>query len=125
MTSGRYDIVVDQGSTFRKTITWKDSSGSAVNLTGYTARMQARTTMSASSTIVQLTTANGGITLGGSAGTIDLYISDTDTAEFPTAVPSGFSDALVGVYDLELISGSGDVTRLLHGDFIVNPEVTR
>lgn len=125
MTAGRYDIEVDQGTTFRKTITWKDSSSALVNLTGYTARMQVRASFSASTTIASLTTSNGGITLGGTAGTIALYISASDTAAFSTASPSNFADAFVGVYDLELVSASGDVTRLLRGDFIVNPEVTR
>lgn len=125
MTAGRYDMEVDQGTTFRKTITWKDSSSTPVNLTGYTARMQVRASFTSSGTIASLTTSNGGITLGGAAGTVALYISATDTAAFSTASPSQFADAFVGVYDLELVSASGDVTRLLHGDFIVNPEVTR
>lgn len=125
MTAGRYDMEVDQGTTFRKTITWKDSSSTPVNLTGYTARMQVRASFTSSGTVASLTTSNGGITLGGAAGTVALYISATDTAAFSTASPSQFADAFVGVYDLELVSASGDVTRLLHGDFIVNPEVTR
>jgi hypothetical protein len=125
MGSGRYDISVDQGSTFRKTITWKDSSNTVVNLTGYTARMQVRPTYSSASATVSLTTANGGVVLGGTSGTIQLYISATATAAIPTASPSQFSDAFIGVYDLELVSPSGDVTRLLNGDFVVTPEVTR
>jgi len=125
MTAGRYDIAIDQGSTFRKTITWKDSSGNEIDLTGYSARMQVRPTYSSSSTTLNLTTANGGITLGGDAGTIELYVSATATAAIPTTSPSQFADAFVGVYDLELVAPNSDVTRLLHGDFIVNPEVTR
>lgn len=125
MPSGRYDIELDQGSTFRRTIVWKDSSGALVNLTGYSARMQVRPSMSSSTVTASLTNSNGGITLGGAAGTIALYLSAASTAAISTASPSQFADAFVGVYDLELVAVNGDVTRLLHGDFIVNPEVTR
>lgn len=125
MTAGTYHIAVDQGATFRKTITWKDGAGSAVNLTGYTARMQVRQSFASSSTIISATTANGKIALGGSLGTISILLSATETAAIPVASPNDFSDAFVGVYDLELVAPNGDVTRLLQGSFIVNPEVTR
>jgi hypothetical protein len=54
--------------------------------------------------------------LGGAAGTITLTISATDTA----ALTSGR-----GVYDLELVSGSGIVTRLLQGVATISRNVTR
>jgi hypothetical protein len=60
-------------------------------------------------------TLNAGITLGGAAGTIVVTI-DADYT----------SDLIDGsyVYDLELTSSSGTVTRLLEGQFVVTPEVT-
>jgi len=60
----RFDITINQGATFELTITWKDSAGTAINLTGYTARMQVRETYSSATSIVSLTNA-AGITLGG------------------------------------------------------------
>ena len=112
----RFDITINQGATFELTVTWKDSTGAAINLTGYSARMQVRETYSSASTIVSLTNGSG-ITLGGSAGTIAILISATTTA----ALTAPFS----GVYDLELVSASGVVTRLLQGAATVSPEVTR
>ena len=112
----RFDITINQGATFELTITWKDSAGTAINLTGYTARMQVRETYSSTSTIVSLTSGSG-ITLGGAAGTIAILISATTTA----ALTAPFS----GVYDLELVSAGGVVTRLLQGAATVSPEVTR
>lgn len=111
-----FNITINQGATFELTITWKDSAGTAINLTGYTARMQVRETYSSSSTIVSLTNGSG-ITLGGAAGTIAILISATTTA----ALTAPFS----GVYDLELVSAGGVVTRLLQGAATVTPEVTR
>jgi hypothetical protein len=112
----RFDITINQGATYELTVTWKDSAGTAINLTGYSARMQVRETYSSTSTIVSLTNGSG-ITLGGAAGTIAIAISATTTA----ALTAPFS----GVYDLELVSAGGVVTRLLQGAATVSPEVTR
>jgi hypothetical protein len=111
-----YNLEIKQGATLSLTATWKDSSGTAVNLTGYTARMQIRSTYDASATILSLTS-SAGITLGGAAGTIAITASATTTA----ALTAPWS----GVYDLELVSGGGEVTRLLEGTATVSPEVSR
>jgi hypothetical protein len=115
MAATTYDILIEQGATFSESMVYKDQ-GVAINLTGYTARMQVRSTLESASTVVELTTANGRIALGGTAGTITLTISATDTA----ALTSGR-----GVYDLELVSGSGIVTRLLQGVCTISRNVTR
>lgn len=113
--AGTYNIIADQGATFQRTITWKDSTGALVNLTAYTARMQVRSIVSSSTVALDLTTENGRITLGGAAGTITLN------------VPASAMDDVAGgsyAYDLELVSGA-TVTRLLMGSFTVRSEVTR
>lgn len=113
----RYDLEIKQGATLSLVATWKDAAGTAINLTGYTARLAVRDTYSSGTAILSLTTENGGISLGGSAGTITLAASATTTA----ALSAPFS----GVYDLEVVSGGGVVTRLLEGAATVSPEVTR
>lgn len=113
--SGHYDLTVEQGATFTVTLTWT-VDGSPVDLTGYDARAQVRSMVTSASTLVDLTVGDG-ITLGGAAGTIALAISATDTA----ALPAPFA----GVWDLEVESGAGVVTRLLAGAVTVTPEVTR
>jgi hypothetical protein len=55
------------------------------------------------------------IVLGGAAGTVVISLSDEVTADLTPATY---------VYDLELTSSTGDVTRLIQGAFIVDPEVT-
>lgn len=105
---------MDQGATWNNQITW-NISGSPVNLTGYTARMQARENID-STPLFSWTSTGGQLVLGGAAGTITLNISAATTA--------GYSDGLY-LYDLELESGSGVVTRLLEGNFTINAEVTR
>ena len=115
MTAGYYNITAEQGATFNRVLTWRDSASALINLTGYTARMQVRTDYASTSTILSLTTQNGQITLGGAAGTITLLVSATDMA----ALSSGSF-----VYDLEMINGA-TITRLVQVTFVVNAEVTR
>lgn len=113
--AGKLNIVIEQGTTFNPVFTYSDENNTPIDLTGYDARMQIRSSKTASTTIDDLTVGDG-ITLGGAAGTITLLISDTDTAAFT------FKNA---VYDLELISGSGVVTRLLEGSVTLKTETTR
>jgi hypothetical protein len=113
--AGTHDIVCDQGATFSRVFTWEDSTGVPVNVAGYTARMQVRETVTAASTLLSFTTENGGITLGGTAGTITVTATATQTA----AIAAGCY-----VYDLELINGA-TVYRLVQGQFTVDGEVTR
>lgn len=115
MPAGNYDLYIEQGATFNKQLTWKDSVGNPVNLTGYTARLQIRTSLTESTTIASLTQGSG-ITLGGALGTIVLLLSAVQTAAITQTK---------GVYDLELQSGDGTVTRLLEGKVTIKPEVTR
>ena len=96
-------------------MTWKINDV-PVNLTNWTARLQARVDVEDSEVILSLTTSNGGITLGGALGTISLDQTATQTALLPTGT---------FVYDLELISGVGAVTRLVQGELNISPEVTR
>lgn len=116
MSAGIYDIYIEQGATYNQPLVWKDSSGTAVNVTGYTARMQIRKTIDATTIILTLTTENGRITVGGANGLITLLVSAADTAALTT---------FCGVYDLEVISPAGVVTRLLEGQVEVSKEVTR
>lgn len=116
MPAGKHDIIIEQGATFRRVITWKDSSGSPINLTGWSAKMQVRERVRDSDVVLECSTANGRIVLGGSAGTITIVAQDE--------VTTLLSD-MRGVYDLELTSPGGEVTRLLRGSAEIIGEVTR
>ena len=116
MAATTYDLTIEQGATFSLVITYKDND-TPVSLVGYTARMQVRSTMESATVLIELTTgADARIVLGGAAGTITMTISATDTA----ALTAGRA-----VYDLELISGGGVVTRLIQGVCTISRNVTR
>lgn len=117
MSAGIYNILAEQGATFQRVITWKDADNIAQNLTGFTARMQVRDTVDdTAGAILELTTANNRITLGGVSGTVALLV---DASTMAALTPEQY------VYDLELVSSAGVVTRLVQGTFIVSGEVTR
>ena len=114
-------LKIYQGATFTKSLTWKtapdeESAKTPVDLTGCTARMQVRAKVGASEVLLSLTTENGGIALGGTAGTIELLIDADDTAAIAWTS---------GVYDLEIVFPGGQVRRLMYGSFTVSLEVTR
>ena len=115
MAAGTLDFTIEQGATFNLLLTWKINTV-LVNLTGYTARLAARVDVEDTEVILSLTTSNGGITLGGAAGTISLDQTATQT----TALFAG-----TYIYDLELVSGGGTVTRLVQGELNISAEVTR
>ena len=115
--AGLYNIVADQGATFSRTITWTDSARNPINVTGYTARMQVRATLESTQTVLELTTQNSKISLGGILGTVTLTVSAADMANV---------SADKYVYDLELVAPTtGVVNRLVQGNFVVRGEVTR
>lgn len=110
-------FTIYQGATFRKRLTWKAGTPAApVDLTGCKARMQVRSAVESPTPLLSLTTENDGIALGGTDGTVDLFVSDEDTAGIT------WGD---GVFDLEIEHPSGEVTRLAEGSVSVSPEVTR
>lgn len=115
--SGRYNLDIEQGATFGLTLTWKDAAGTPIDLTGYSARAHIRSMTQSASTLLEMTTVNSRIVLGGGAGTIVLSASAAVTAALAAPVDA--------VWDLELESGAGTVTRLLAGDVHVSAEVSR
>ena len=112
--AGIYNFTLDQGSTWTLQVVYKDSNGVAVNLTGYTAEMQVRRKFDSDTPVLTLSTSNGGITIVGATGTLNLIATDEQAA----------IDAGLYVYDLELSTG-GVRTRLIQGTVTVSGEVTR
>jgi len=129
----RHDLTVNQGETWSFTYTHLDAAGSAVDLTGYSARMSVKPVVGGSLEAYLSTgsDANGGtITLGGAAGTVALAMTDAQTSDLAGAVRP-FVTRVTGervlpyVYDLEIESAGGTVTRVLEGAFRVNRGVTQ
>lgn len=100
-----------QGETFRHTFYFQDEYGNYADLTGFTARMEIRS--SDDDLLIRLETGDG-ITIEGKKMTVE--IDATTTAGFATATYS---------YEPELIAPSGDVIKYFApSPFVVLPEVT-
>jgi hypothetical protein len=116
MLAGKYNMVCDQGSTFTRTIEIKQADGTVFSLTGYTARMEVRRTVDASTSLIGLTTANGRITINASLGAITLTLTPDLTASLTQS----------GVYDLEIVkTATGEVHKVVRGEFKLEREVSR
>lgn len=132
----KQNLDVRQGETFSFVYTHK-VNGSPVNLTGYTARMSVKLNLlsTASAFFSDGSDADGGtITLGGALGTITLAM----TADQTTALDQtdAFINAFLGsgqklereldfIYDLEIESPAGVVTRVIEGILTFHRGVTQ
>ena len=116
MTSGVHNWVFGQGETWVGEFSWLDASGAPIDLTGYTAKMQARVTAVSPDTIIDLSTEGGEIILGGVAGSVEFRVH----SEVTKNIDSGCYK-----YDIALTSSGGTVSRVLEGDLRVTAAVTR
>ena len=106
----KVNLLVDQGATFSTAVTLTDDDGNLVDLDGYQAAGQIRKHYTSSNS-TSLT-----ITLGGANGTVTMSLSANATANL---VAGRY------VYDVELTTPSGDVSRIFEGVITVTPQVTR
>ena len=108
--SSPWNFVADQAAAFSDTVTWRDSDGDLVDLSGYdSAQMDIREGPTVDDALLlTLTTGNGRVTLGGAAGTIDLAVEAADMDVDP------------GTYYHELwLVSSGEPESILKGTFTV------
>lgn len=104
------NLVVDQGSTFSATIDVANASGAVFNLTGYTVAAQMRKNYTSNTAVTF------GATHGGVQGNITLTLNYTATA----AIEPGRY-----LYDVEITSPGGAITRVVEGIVTVTPGMTR
>lgn len=128
MPAGKYTMLIEQGATLKLDLAYKDSNNVAINLTGYSGKLQIKSDYADNNPTTYLTLSSSlqadgtGLNFSGSAGalppasgTIGIVISAASSSALT------FSSAS---YDLEITSGSV-VTRLLQGTVFVSKEVTR
>lgn len=123
MPAGKYTLSIEQGTTVNLDLIYTDATGSCINLTGYSARMQIRPDYADNTSVKYIALTDTlqpdgtGLTLGAPApsGSINIFISA------PSSSALDFDTAL---YDLE-IEANGVVTRLIEGSVRLSKEVTR
>jgi hypothetical protein len=110
MAAGYINLYIEQGSTYSTTITIDDVTGSAYNLTSYTANSQIRKSYYQANATAKFATQ-----IDSNTGTITLTLDAPTTAN----IPAGRY-----VYDTILRSG-GSVIRILEGIAEISPSVSR
>lgn len=117
MTANVVNIELDPAANTFIQYDWTDpSTNLPIDLTGYTAKMQVREKSYNEIILLDFTSGNGKIVLGGTAGTIKILFapSDTNTALW-----------FKGVYDLYITkTADGTVTRVAHGFVTILNQVT-
>lgn len=105
------ELLIEQGASFSTTVNVEDTSGSAVNLSSYTAASQMRKSYYSStySTISSIVT-------GTSNGEITLSMTSANTANLAAGRY---------VFDLVITAPNTTKTRVVEGVIIVSPGVTR
>lgn len=113
-TAGTHDIVIDQGARWSLALTWQDSEGTPINLTGYTIAGQVRTTFA--DLDGELLADMVPTVISAADGQLELSIPTAVTVDMPAGSWR---------WDLEVGPTGGEVSRLLMGRALVRAEVTR
>ena len=113
--AAKHDLKIDQGTdTSIKFVLKKNTF--PLDLAGYKAAMQLRQAAYSVEAIDTLTTENGRLTIEPAEGKIIAVFPNKSTEQYPP----GYL-----VYDLELETVSGEITRILQGRVQIIAEVTR
>ena len=125
MGASQYNFSIEQGSSFRMSLIYKDSIGDAIDITNWCARLTWRT----SANVTQVFTTDNldkslyDFNLEGSLGKINLLL--------PASITNSF-DFNTAKYDLELQSdedhynqGGKFVIRLLYGNITINKRYSK
>jgi len=116
--AGRWDLVIEQGSTFERYFRWEDSSGSPIDLSPYSLRMTIRVTIGSIEYYASTEGASGTITISkpGAEGVflIAMLPEDTESLDFVRAI-----------YDVEAYTaGDAIVYRIVQGNVTLSREAT-
>ena len=112
----RIDIVLDQGSDIETSYEFFDSGNRPISFNGFSAQMQVRRTAVSEIVIDDLTTQGTPDRIG--------FCSNLVTLKWPREVTQKIKAGRY-VYDLEVKSPNGNITRLMEGAFVIKQEVTR
>jgi hypothetical protein len=115
LNSNVYDILVDQGATLNRALFLKTSAKRPIDLSGYIGRMHIRDYTDSSVIIQTLNSEAGELIIDEVSGRVDILLAPAETEAL---------EAKDYVYDLELESLEGDVTKIVSGKLTVRAEIT-
>jgi len=125
MAAGKYSFTVEQGSTFERQLTYQDSNGVPIDLTGYSARMQIRPSPGSPTLYLTLSSSlrpdGTGLNMNGLTG-----VNPTTSGTIGIVISAATSSLLTfdeAAYDLEIYSASY-ASRIIEGRVKLSKEVT-
>ena len=113
MSAGKYNLPIEQGSTFNQQFTVKDTdTGLAMDLTGCVIRSQIRETVDATTILATFLPVYTDM----ANGVFNLTLTEAETAALTVAIAK---------YDIEIVWVDTSVSRLLQGNAVLSNEVTK
>ena len=124
MAAGIYNFNIEQGTTFKTSITLQDSDGNTRDLTEYYARGHIRESADSTNTVAIFT-----CTIPNPKdGTIFISLKPSDTSGIDLH-GKNYSSVVKYVYDIEIYKTINEtdeeVYRVLNGFVFISPEVTK
>lgn len=136
MPARKRDFIIDKGSDFQRQLYL--SPGPDADIRNFTARMQIRGSVTSDPFLLELTTENDRITCDYGVITLNLANAVTTAVDTSTLTSKGKilepaedcdkpyeGEGKLAVYDLELISPAGIVTKYLYGKVCFVENITR
>jgi hypothetical protein len=114
------DLTVFQGEPFTEQLIFKDTAGVVQDVTGYSAKLQARDQVPSQDVRIDWSSTNGDMTLGTTDGTLTFAV----TADKVNALVEDNREH-AWVYDLFLTSSTGVPRKACKGTITIAPRVTR
>jgi len=122
MAAGKLNITIEQGATFKRKLVFKDSTNTAIDLSGNAFAGQIRKSASDPTIIATFTCT----VTDAPAGEVEISLTDTQTSAIPVkASTSPEKESTEYAYDIERTLLGGDKQRVLEGIASVSPEVTK
>jgi hypothetical protein len=114
------DLTVYQGEPFTAQLVFKDSAGALQDVTGYSAKLQARDQVPSQDVRIDWSSAAGDMVLGTTDGTLTFAVT-------AAAVNALTTDNRLHswVYDLFLTSSDGTPRKACKGNIVLTPRITR
>lgn len=115
------NLTIDQGSDFSATVDVLDTNGQIFDLTGYSTRAQMRKSYASGLTAQFIASHND------AGGIVTLSLPSSDTIVDGSVTQVGTNSISPGryLYDVEMESSNGVVTRVVQGTVTVTGGITR
>jgi len=124
MPINRNDLNFQQGETFQLLLNIQSGNTVTVDLSGYSAALQIRSSYSNNTVIESLSTANGEIQVA-NLGYYALTLPASRTANVSTNNATGYPPKVIYYYDMTITSNTGISTKIMYGQVNFYSQVTR